>query len=497
MDVGSPDATDQAPPPEATDTDMNEDAADDMMDASVGSDQASQAQQGTADGTPADHEEPRTADQKPRSGATGLDQQEGDPDNATERGAPSDSTQQKQLNTSEDQKVPSPEVSNERSRGDTLERWSRQLKAIDEALSGEERGDPAAREFSEAQEVAHVGAEDLHDAQALAAAEAVEAVKLRDLQEEDGDQHTIDGAREPDADMDASAGLDAPITTIDLEASSHLPLPADGRSEPPILKAEADSGDGSDMAIDPQVTTDQVRKTEEEALGRLQFIHARSKLNAAEAWQQYSLSVRELSFSLTEQLRLILEPTQASRLEGDYRSGKRLNMKRLIPYIASEYTKDKIWLRRTKPFDRRYQIMLALDDSQSMSDPTTVHLAFQALALVSSSLSRLEVGQVAVASFGEQVSVVHPFEAGPITEEAGQRMLERFTFQQTKTDYATLLKRSLFEFTTARERTQMGAAQNEELWQLQIIISDGLTSSNEQVAALLRKAREAKVSTLR
>ena len=32
---------------------------------------------------------------------------------------------------------------------------------------------------------------------------------------------------------------------------------------------------------------------------------------------------------LTEQLRLILEPTLASRLAGDYRSGKRINMKKV------------------------------------------------------------------------------------------------------------------------------------------------------------------------
>jgi midasin (ATPase involved in ribosome maturation) len=32
---------------------------------------------------------------------------------------------------------------------------------------------------------------------------------------------------------------------------------------------------------------------------------------------------------LTEQLRLILEPTLASRLAGDFRSGKRINMKKV------------------------------------------------------------------------------------------------------------------------------------------------------------------------
>ena len=43
-------------------------------------------------------------------------------------------------------------------------------------------------------------------------------------------------------------------------------------------------------------------------------------------------------------------------------------MRKVIPYIASQYRKDKIWLRRTKKSKRQYQILLAIDDSSSMSD---------------------------------------------------------------------------------------------------------------------------------
>lgn len=53
---------------------------------------------------------------------------------------------------------------------------------------------------------------------------------------------------------------------------------------------------------------------------------------------------------------------------GDYRTGKRLNMRKVIPYIASQFRKDKIWLRRTKPSKRDYHICLAVDDSSSMVD---------------------------------------------------------------------------------------------------------------------------------
>ena len=32
-------------------------------------------------------------------------------------------------------------------------------------------------------------------------------------------------------------------------------------------------------------------------------------------------------------------------------------MKKVIPYIASQFQKDKIWLRRTKPSAREYQVL--------------------------------------------------------------------------------------------------------------------------------------------
>lgn len=114
-------------------------------------------------------------------------------------------------------------------------------------------------------------------------------------------------------------------------------------------------------------------------------------------WHQYQNLTSALSQQLCEQLRLILEPTQAAKLRsgaarrpphlqthrlsrtnrvcdvsplhrGDYRTGKRLNMRKVIPYIASQFRKDKIWLRRTKPSKRDYQICLAVDDSSSMVD---------------------------------------------------------------------------------------------------------------------------------
>lgn len=66
---------------------------------------------------------------------------------------------------------------------------------------------------------------------------------------------------------------------------------------------------------------------------------------------------------------------------GDFRTGKRLNMRKVIPYIASQFRKDKIWLRRTKPSKRNYQICLAVDDSSSMVDNHSKQVQYPNIAL--------------------------------------------------------------------------------------------------------------------
>ena len=65
--------------------------------------------------------------------------------------------------------------------------------------------------------------------------------------------------------------------------------------------------------------------------------------------------------------RLILEPTLASRLAGDFRTGKRLNMRRVIAFVASQFRKDKIWMRRTRPDKRKYQVRSGIVATQLVS----------------------------------------------------------------------------------------------------------------------------------
>ena len=74
-----------------------------------------------------------------------------------------------------------------------------------------------------------------------------------------------------------------------------------------------------------------------------------------QVWGRCEALTAGLSSDLAEQLRLVLEPQLASRMAGEYRTGKRISMKRVIAYIASHFRKDKIWLRRTQPDKRKYQ----------------------------------------------------------------------------------------------------------------------------------------------
>ncbi|KAM3861280.1 midasin [Diretmus argenteus] len=214
---------------------------------------------------------------------------------------------------------------------------------------------------------------------------------------------------------------------------------------------------------------------------------------AAAMWQQYQTLTSALSQQLCEQLRLILEPTQAAKLKGDYRTGKRLNMRKVIPYIASQFRKDKIWLRRTKPSKREYQICLAVDDSSSMVDNHSKQLAFESLSVIINALTLLEVGQVSVCSFGETVQLLHPFQR-QFNDESGARILRLCQFQQKKTRIAQFLETSAKMFVAARQ--QMPGSTNSETAQLLLIVSDGrglFLEGKDRVTAAVQAARSSNV----
>ncbi|XP_075981449.1 midasin [Anticarsia gemmatalis] len=189
--------------------------------------------------------------------------------------------------------------------------------------------------------------------------------------------------------------------------------------------------------------------------------------------------------ALCERLRLVLEPTGRSRRAGDFRTGRAINMRRVIPYIASHFRKDRIWLRRTKPAKREYKIAIAVDDSSSMSDNRSKELAFESLALVSQALNLLESGELAVLSFGEKPNLLHPF-SEQFTEHSGSKILEQLRFDQTKTKIAQLLDFSTVMF---EEQAIRSDAVNAKLL---VIVSDGRGIFSEGETKVLQAVRRAR-----
>lgn len=214
-------------------------------------------------------------------------------------------------------------------------------------------------------------------------------------------------------------------------------------------------------------------------------------------WSQYRQSTEAQSQRLCEQLRLILEATVASRLRGDYRTGKRLNMRKIISYVASGFRKDKIWLRRTEPAKREYQVMIMVDNSKSMTEAGP--LAFSALSVITNALTKLEVGEVSLLSFAEQVHIVHPF-GTPFDDEAGARAFAHFDFSAGR----TLLGRSLDAvgpiFADALQASSSGGSRSQTGTTLQLcfVISDARIDSDnrQQLESTIRNLAEQNVLVL-
>ncbi|KAG9396550.1 hypothetical protein J8273_1558 [Carpediemonas membranifera] len=175
---------------------------------------------------------------------------------------------------------------------------------------------------------------------------------------------------------------------------------------------------------------------------------------------------------LTEQLSTVLEPTERSQLVGNFRTGKRLSMRRLVQFVASQYVQNNIWLRRTKPAKRDYSVVIAVDTSRSMQ--ASADLAKEALVLLTSALNALETGPVCVVGFGEGAEVYHPLEQ-LLPDAHLPGILDRVKFEDKTTDFAGMLDAASSIFDSAGPR------------QVLLIISDGSILQDE--AAVASKVR--------
>lgn len=375
---------------------------------------------------------------------------------------------------------------------DNLDQIRRHLRDIKESIQNAKR--QAFNQDENIKQIEHIADLSLDEQtiNALGAAGEDEIARLRDLNIMDDTMEIDSQSLYPEALEEESILESSSIPTR--SHWSQRPAPLDNMKDtiaPPSDK-EHPAADSDQKEEDFDKKGD---ITNEDLERQLAFWRSSTKQSqiAEDLWRNYLSFTQDMSWLLCEQLRLILEPTQATRLRGDYRSGKRLNMKKIIPYVASEFTKDKIWLRRTKPSRREYQVLIALDDSRSMSESHSEHLAFQALALVSKALTKLEAGELSIVKFGESVDILHRFEDGQFNDATGVNVVRSFDFDQTSTDVLGLVESTLRYLEAARRRKESSSMTSGALWQLEIIISDGICSHHDKIRSLLRRAIDRKI----
>ncbi|RXM29707.1 Midasin [Acipenser ruthenus] len=420
------------------------------------------------------------------------------------------------------------QADNERSTGDYNERIHKRLRTVEAgAEKREDRAQPdGKKEESDVYEHVKEGAES-YDAQTYDVASAEQQKPAGAAQEEEEENEGSDVAMETEEQKDEDLqAVDAhelkPEQNKSTSSKTEGVENAELELQPPRIEEEEHEKEESqnsrtDEKLDrltestvhtvPELLMDtsaersikdpeELRKELEQQLDawqKQQPGNQEEERAAAEMWQQYQVLTSPLSQQLCEQLRLILEPTRAAKLKGDFRTGKRLNMRKVIPYIASQFRKDKIWLRRTKPSKREYQICLAVDDSSSMIDNHSKQLAFESLSVIGNALALLEVGQISVCSFGETVQLLHPFHE-QFNDQSGARILRLCKFQQKKTKIAQFLESAASMFVAARQQSH--SCSNTETAQLLLIVSDGrglFLEGKERVTAAVQAARNANI----
>ncbi|KAL4867700.1 hypothetical protein BDV12DRAFT_197981 [Aspergillus spectabilis] len=444
-------------------------------------------------------------DQNQEKGASGnAQQQDGSTDPSVEPnqqiGAAQDGEENERhrdAGGADDVKPEDPQLQAFKKLGDVLEQWHRRQKEIMEA-SKQEEGEsdeplPQDTEMGDADFEHLADQDDVADTQALGQASEEQAKALDQNKGVESDVKPTAQEMLPDASDEPQALPDNELE--DAMQLDHTGAPTDNESAGAFIPRSSHAQEY------PNARAQQEEAEEiDEVDSHLAAIHLSSTLppltprdEAQRLWSKYESATNDLSLSLTEQLRLILAPTLATKLRGDFRTGKRLNIKRIIPYIASQYKRDKIWMRRSVPSKRNYQIMLAVDDSKSMLESGSGQLAFETLALVAKSLSMLEAGDLCVLGFGDEdhVRVAHDF-GKPFSSEAGVQVFQHFSYQQTGTNVQKLITDSIALFREARFK-QSPAGGGADLWQLELIISDGICEDHETIKRLVRQAQEERI----
>ena len=257
------------------------------------------------------------------------------------------------------------------------------------------------------------------------------------------------------------------------------------------IKLEMDKDiDMLDMPEQPQIDEvdkiEWLKKMESDVIEDFNnWIKSDSSAKSADLWNRLeSLSIDHIN-KLIEHLKIALEPNKQTKLRGNYKSGKRLNIKKIISFIASNYRNDKIWLRRTLPFERNYFVTLAIDDSLSMKEHNLGFFALESLVIVSSALNRAGIGKISICGIKEDMEVHHSH-TEVFNREKGSYLLSKFKF-----DFSSRLSHDVAMTNFMRNSMVMLQNQNKQgdASQIVFIISDG-RFNKDNVRSLCMEAKE-------
>ncbi|KAH8389019.1 hypothetical protein KR200_005635 [Drosophila serrata] len=393
------------------------------------------------------------------------------------------------------------QTNEERSLGEAEKNKLKQLKTIDQLKESkeddaEQSQPPEPTDQAEAEEYQHVKEPKNSDKTTLDNATEEQSKKIHHQEdeptnEEEGEaenneelMETEEPAAEPEEDAQleqlgaekTEQKSDKPSKTDQSKERLETPegMEIEGEVVPTMTvprSAETTAHSNTDILLDKSSHAEELSSAEQIEL-RQQYHQQLTTFRGAqplhedyESWQSISNRMTQNARELCEQLRLILEPTKCTRLKGDYRTGRRINMKKIIPYIASQFRKDKIWLRRTKPAQRDYKITIAIDDSKSMHHNNSKTLTLEAISLVSQALTLLESGRLSIVSFGESAQII----LNHTEQFDGPRLVNALNFAQDKTKIAGLL-----DFIRTANAEESGLGGDNGLFEnLLLVLSDG------------------------
>jgi len=235
--------------------------------------------------------------------------------------------------------------------GDALKDWKERVKvSADLPDTKEETADEMVDE--EANEYGFTSELDKGTAQALGSALPEQVDHSMTNEKPDGDGV---GASEEDKsedfqkeDTDAESMPNHPIVVSRMEEKMKIPDSLDEMPVEDIQEAHSKKEAVPDGHMDSVVSLKKsymaldLNHASELSIGgnepgKVQNLVQQSndmQMSAAALWRKYELRTSRLSQELAEQLRLVMEPTLAGKLEGDYRTGKRINMKKVNIYSS-------------------------------------------------------------------------------------------------------------------------------------------------------------------